>query len=83
MDLDPEDVFKDDDDDEDSEFFHVQFPDSPSMFYCNLVLPPIYLDYSVFLQLRDPTKEFAVYLIDASPKMFSSTCPGVSLFFLY
>ncbi|CAN0865212.1 ATP-dependent DNA helicase 2 subunit KU70 [Linum grandiflorum] len=25
---------------------------------------------------RDPTKELAVYLIDASPKMFSSTCPG-------
>ncbi|CAN1813364.1 ATP-dependent DNA helicase 2 subunit KU70, partial [Linum perenne] len=48
MDLDPEDVFKDDDDDEDNEFF----------------------------LLRESTKELSVYLIDASPKMFSSTCPG-------
>ncbi|CAL1409025.1 unnamed protein product [Linum trigynum] len=48
MDLDPEDVFKDHEDDEDSEFF----------------------------LLRDSTKEFVVYLIDASPKMFTATCPG-------
>ncbi|TXG66692.1 hypothetical protein EZV62_007967 [Acer yangbiense] len=48
MDLDPDDVFRDDEDDLENEFF----------------------------QERESTKEFVVYLIDASPKMFSTTCPG-------
>lgn len=46
MDLDPDDVFRDDDDDPDNEFY----------------------------QERESTKELVVYLVDASPKMFSSTC---------
>ncbi|KAI5648417.1 hypothetical protein M9H77_34422 [Catharanthus roseus] len=46
MELDPEDVFRDEDDDPESEFYHE----------------------------RDATKELLVYLIDASPKMFSTTC---------
>ncbi|KAJ7957323.1 ATP-dependent DNA helicase 2 subunit KU70 [Quillaja saponaria] len=48
MDLDPDDIFRDDEDDPDSEVF----------------------------QERDSSKEFVVYLIDASPKMFSVTCPA-------
>ncbi|XP_011044051.1 PREDICTED: ATP-dependent DNA helicase 2 subunit KU70 [Populus euphratica] len=48
MELDPDDVFKDDEDDLDSEFY----------------------------QQRESSKEFVVYLVDASPKMFSSTCPS-------
>ncbi|KAJ4968377.1 hypothetical protein NE237_015078 [Protea cynaroides] len=43
MDLDPEDVFRDDDEDRENEFY----------------------------QERDSTKELVVYLVDASPKMFS------------
>ncbi|XP_062170512.1 ATP-dependent DNA helicase 2 subunit KU70 [Alnus glutinosa] len=46
MDLDPDDVFRDDDDDPDNEVY----------------------------QERESTKELVVYLVDASPKMFSSTC---------
>ncbi|XVF78951.1 hypothetical protein PTKIN_Ptkin14bG0179700 [Pterospermum kingtungense] len=48
MDLDPEDVFKDEEDDPDNEFF----------------------------QLSQSSKEYVVYLVDASPKMFNTTCPG-------
>ncbi|XP_059632849.1 ATP-dependent DNA helicase 2 subunit KU70 isoform X2 [Cornus florida] len=48
MDLDPEDVFKDDDDDLENEFH----------------------------QARESSKELVVYLVDASPKMFSTTCLG-------
>ncbi|XVF18554.1 hypothetical protein REPUB_Repub11eG0032600 [Reevesia pubescens] len=48
MDLDPEDVFKDEEDDPDNEFF----------------------------QQSESSKEYVVYLVDASPKMFNSTCPG-------
>ncbi|XP_011073828.1 ATP-dependent DNA helicase 2 subunit KU70 [Sesamum indicum] len=47
MDIDPDDVFRDDDDPEDE--FH---------------------------QERDATKEMLVYLVDASPKMFSTTFPS-------
>ncbi|XP_042010904.1 ATP-dependent DNA helicase 2 subunit KU70-like [Salvia splendens] len=47
MDIDPEDVFGDEDDPENE-----------------------------FYQERDATKEFLVYLVDASPKMFSTTCPS-------
>lgn len=48
MDLDPDEVFRDDDDD----------PDNP------------------LFQERESTKELAVYLVDASPKMFSTTFPS-------
>lgn len=48
MDLDPEDVFKDEEDDPDNEFF----------------------------QQSQSSKEYVVYLVDASPKMFNTTCPG-------
>ncbi|CAA7056686.1 unnamed protein product [Microthlaspi erraticum] len=48
MELDPDDVFRDEDEDPDSEFF----------------------------QEKEASKEFVVYLIDAAPKMFSSTCPS-------
>ncbi|KAK8648316.1 hypothetical protein V6N13_129073 [Hibiscus sabdariffa] len=48
MDLDPEDVFKDEEYDPDNEFF----------------------------QQNEGSKEYVVYLVDASPKMFSTTCPG-------
>ncbi|KAH0877699.1 hypothetical protein HID58_065093 [Brassica napus] len=48
MELDPEDVFRDEDEDPESQFF----------------------------QEREASKEFVVYLIDASPKMFSYTCPS-------
>lgn len=46
MDLDPDDVFRDDEDDPENEFF----------------------------QEREASKELVVYLVDASPKMFSTTC---------
>lgn len=46
MDLDPEDIFRDDDDDPESEFYND----------------------------RDASKELLVYLVDASPKMFATTC---------
>ncbi|KAL1224160.1 ATP-dependent DNA helicase 2 subunit KU70 [Cardamine amara subsp. amara] len=46
MDLDPDDVFRDEDEDPENDFF----------------------------QGKEASKEFVVYLIDASPKMFSSTC---------
>ncbi|XP_012455672.1 ATP-dependent DNA helicase 2 subunit KU70 isoform X2 [Gossypium raimondii] len=48
MDLDPEDVFKDEEDDLDNEFF----------------------------QQSESSKEYVVYLVDASPKMFNTTCAG-------
>ncbi|KAH1130772.1 hypothetical protein J1N35_002150 [Gossypium stocksii] len=48
MDLDPEDVFKDEEDDPDNEFF----------------------------QQSESSKEYVVYLVDASPKMLNTTCPG-------
>ncbi|EOY13402.1 KU70 isoform 3 [Theobroma cacao] len=48
MDLDPEDVFKDEEDGSDNEFF----------------------------QQSASSKEYVVYLVDASPKMFNTTCPG-------
>lgn len=48
MELDPDDVFRDDDDD----------------------------SQSTSLQERESSKEYVVYIVDASPKMFSSTCPG-------
>ncbi|XP_040930758.1 ATP-dependent DNA helicase 2 subunit KU70 isoform X2 [Gossypium hirsutum] len=48
MGLDPEDVFKDEEDDPDNEFF----------------------------QQSESSKEYVVYLVDASPKMFNTTCPG-------
>ncbi|KAI4334804.1 hypothetical protein L6164_013513 [Bauhinia variegata] len=47
MDLDPDDIFRDDEDDPDSELF----------------------------QEKESTKELVVYLVDASPKMFNTTCP--------
>ncbi|KAK6230779.1 hypothetical protein QUC31_002297 [Theobroma cacao] len=47
MDLDPEDVFKDEEDGSDNEFF----------------------------QQSASSKEYVVYLVDASPKMFNTTCP--------
>ncbi|KAK6145753.1 hypothetical protein DH2020_019622 [Rehmannia glutinosa] len=47
MDIDPDDVFRDDDD-----------PDNE------------------LYQERDATKEMLVYLVDASPKMFSTICPS-------
>ncbi|GAA0154468.1 DNA helicase [Lithospermum erythrorhizon] len=48
MDIDPEDVFRDDEDDPDNEYYQEKYA----------------------------TKELCVYLIDASPKMFSTTCPS-------
>ncbi|KAK4421555.1 ATP-dependent DNA helicase 2 subunit KU70 [Sesamum alatum] len=47
MDIDPDEVFRDDDDPENE-----------------------------FYQERDATKEMLVYLVDASPKMLSTTCPS-------
>lgn len=48
MELDPDDVFRDDDEESDNEFY----------------------------QEHEATKEYVVYLVDASPKMFSTTCPA-------
>ncbi|CAB4263614.1 unnamed protein product [Prunus armeniaca] len=48
MEIDPDDLFRDDEDDPDNELF----------------------------QERESTKEFVVYLVDASPKMFTTTCPA-------
>lgn len=48
MDVDPDDIFRDEEDDSESNY----------------------------LQERESNKEYAVYLVDASPKMFSTTCPG-------
>ncbi|CAH9131501.1 unnamed protein product [Cuscuta epithymum] len=47
MELDPDDVFRDDEDDLDSEFYQAQE--------------------------REATKELLVYIVDASPRMFSTT----------
>ncbi|KMT08895.1 hypothetical protein BVRB_6g136150 [Beta vulgaris subsp. vulgaris] len=48
MEIDPDDIFRDDDDD----------------------------SHSNNLQERESSKEYAVYIVDASPKMFNTTCPG-------
>lgn len=48
MELDPDDIFRDEDDDPDNEFF----------------------------QGREASKELVVYVVDSSPKMFTTTCPG-------
>ncbi|KAK9932771.1 hypothetical protein M0R45_019994 [Rubus argutus] len=48
MELDPDDLFRDDEDDPDNELY----------------------------QERESTKELVVYLVDASPKMFSNTTPA-------
>ncbi|KAL4632557.1 hypothetical protein ACB092_04G060000 [Castanea dentata] len=48
MELDPDDVFRDDEDDADNEFSRE----------------------------KESTKELLVYLVDASPKMFSASCPS-------
>jgi hypothetical protein len=82
MELDPDDIFKDDEDDPDSEFYQVRslllvtftylfFPKNETLILLNYIL-----------QQRESSKEFVVYLVDASPKMFSSTCPSVSIFSL-
>jgi hypothetical protein len=82
MELDPDDIFKDDEDDPDSEFYQVRslllvtftylfFPKNETLILLNYIL-----------QQRESSKEFVVYLVDASPKMFSSTCPTVSIFSL-
>lgn len=85
MELDPDDVFKDEDDDPESEFFQVFF----TLFSSGRVLVKakkknetlIYVLVTdlLVLQEKEASKEFLVYLIDASPKMFSSTCPSVSM----
>lgn len=45
-----------------------------------MVLPP-YVQFNVF-QEREASKEMVVYLVDASPKMFSATAlqVGISLY---
>ncbi|KAM7514544.1 hypothetical protein LguiA_004127 [Lonicera macranthoides] len=48
MDLDPDDVFRDDEEEPENDFY----------------------------QERQASKELVVYLVDASPKMFNTTCPG-------
>ncbi|CAO2830731.1 unnamed protein product [Amaranthus hypochondriacus] len=48
MELDPDDIFRDDEDD----------------------------PQSTYLQEKESSKEYVVYIVDASPKMFSSSCPG-------
>ncbi|GAB2235561.1 hypothetical protein Droror1_Dr00025990 [Drosera rotundifolia] len=48
MELDPDDVFRDDDDDSEYEY----------------------------LQQKEATKELVVYVVDASPRMFDTMCPG-------
>ncbi|XP_021804842.1 ATP-dependent DNA helicase 2 subunit KU70 isoform X2 [Prunus avium] len=48
MEIDPDDLFRDDEDDPDNELF----------------------------QERESTRELVVYLVDASPKMFTTTCPA-------
>lgn len=86
MELDPDDVFKDEDEDPESEFFQVSF------FYLiffwesfsqskkkNETLIYVLVTDLLVLQEKEASKEFLVYLIDASPKMFSSTCPSVSM----
>ncbi|KNA14914.1 hypothetical protein SOVF_103000 [Spinacia oleracea] len=54
MELDPDEIFGDDEDDS-----------QPN------------------LQERESSKEYVVYIVDASPKMFSTTCPGVNFLFCY
>uniref|UniRef100_A0A7C9F9K8 ATP-dependent DNA helicase 2 subunit KU70 n=1 Tax=Opuntia streptacantha TaxID=393608 RepID=A0A7C9F9K8_OPUST len=48
MEVDPDDIFRDEEDDSQSNY----------------------------LQEKESNKEYVVYLVDASPKMFSTTCPG-------
>ena len=77
MELDPDDVFRDDEEDADNEFYRV--------FTFSLIISTVrvggfefwYKHY--FLgQEKESTKELLVYLVDASPKMFSTSCPSVS-----
>ncbi|XP_061364166.1 ATP-dependent DNA helicase 2 subunit KU70 isoform X3 [Gastrolobium bilobum] len=49
MDFDPDDIFRDDEDDPDAQLSLLD---------------------------KDSTKEYVVYLVDASPKMFSTSCPS-------
>lgn len=78
MDLDPDDVFRDDDDDPDNEVYQV-FYIFFFFFGSTLIKWHLIVSVSVFDQERESTKELVVYLVDASPKMFSSTCLSVSL----
>ncbi|GAB2295814.1 ATP-dependent DNA helicase II subunit 1 [Dionaea muscipula] len=48
MELDPDDIFRDEDEDPENDFIHQ----------------------------KEATKEMVVYLVDASPKMFTTMCPG-------
>jgi hypothetical protein len=77
MDLDPDDVFRDDDDDPDNEVYQVFYSSSSSSSGSTLINSHLIV-FSVFDQERESTKELVVYLVDASPKMFSSTCLAVS-----
>lgn len=72
MDIDPDDVFRDDDDPED-EFYQV------FCFIISFTLEALCatIDMLQNVQEKNATKEELVYLVDASPKMFSTTCSSV------
>ena len=85
MDLDPDEVFRDDDDDPDNPFFQVHTNTITlcmHFFFLLHFLTSLPFFSALFgQQERESTKELAVYLVDASPKMFTTTCLSVSFFF--
>lgn len=79
MELDPDDVFRDEEDDPDGEFYQV-LPISHYLRYFPVNYTNCGISRRALLhtQERDATKELLVYIVDASPKMFSTTSPAVS-----
>lgn len=77
MELDPDDVFRDDEDDADNELYRV-FTFSLFSFCCESWVLNFDINTIFLYQEKESTKELLVYLVDASPKMFSASCPSVS-----
>lgn len=77
MELDPDDVFRDDEEDADNEFYRVF---TFSLFISTVRVGGFEFWYKHYFlgQEKESTKELLVYLVDASPKMFSTSCPSVS-----
>lgn len=77
MELDPDDVFRDDEDDADNELYRV-FTFSLFSFCCESWVLNFDINTIFLYQEKESTKELLVYLVNASPKMFSASCPSVS-----
>lgn len=81
---DPDDIFRDDEDDADARFslvgwFGYSLTHYSIFFSFNMKWNEIKCICLLTYQENESNKEYVVFLIDASPKMFTKSCPAVSL----